>query len=110
MTGSMVGIFLVVLSTVFDSFGEVLLKKSRLDRVRQVMWIAGGLGMFGVQLVLYSLALRYLDVGAAFGIASLSFAIVALLSKLLLQEAVTPIRWFGVVLIVAGTVLIGGDA
>ena len=110
MSASMIGLLLVVLSTVFDSLGEVSLKKSRLDRARQVRWIATGLALFTVQMALYSLALRYLNVGAAFGIASLSFALVALLSKVLLGEAVTPIRWLGIGLIVTGTILIGGDA
>ncbi len=110
MTGTMIGILIVVLSTVFDSCGEISMKKSRLDRARQVLWIATGVALFMVQIALYSLALRYLDVGVAFGIGSLSFVMVALLSKLLLGEAVTPIRWLGVCLIVTGIVLIGGDA
>jgi drug/metabolite transporter (DMT)-like permease len=95
---------------VFDSFGEVSLKKSRLDRTRQAYWIGAGVAFFIVQMGLYSVALRYLGVGAAFGIASLSFVMVALLSKFVLREAVTPIRWLGICLIVTGIVLIGGDA
>lgn len=110
MTGTMLGIVFVVLSTVFDGCGEISLKRSRLDRARQVFWIATGVALFAVQMVLYSLALRTLGVGAAFGIGSLSFVLVTLLSKLLLGEAVTPIRWLGVCLIVTGTMLIGGGA
>jgi multidrug transporter EmrE-like cation transporter len=110
MSATVIGILLVVLSTVFDSFGEVSLKKSRLDRARQAHWIGAAVAFFIVQMGLYSVALRYLGVGAAFGIASLSFVMVALLSKFVLREAVTPIRWLGVCLIVTGTILIGGDA
>jgi len=40
----------------------------------------------------------------------LSFAFVALLSKLILREEVTPIKWLGIALIMLGTSLIGAYA
>ena len=107
MTHAALGILLVVLSSLIEGFGEIFLKKSRLQRRRQIFWVLLGVSVFIVQMSVYTAALKFLDVGAAFAIASLSFVFVALLSKFLLREAVTPVKWLGIALIVAGTSLIG---
>jgi multidrug transporter EmrE-like cation transporter len=110
MTYAAVGVMLVVASSLIESVGEIFFKKSRLQRHRQVYWVLLGISVFIVQIAVYTAALRFLAVGAAFAIASLSFAFVALLSKLFLREAVTPIKWLGIALIMAGTSLIGANA
>src|SRR5262245_4403016 len=110
MTQTALGIALVVLSSFIEGFGELFLKRSRIDRARQVRWVLIGVSVFIVQGAIYTAALRFLAVGAAFAIASLSFVFVALLSKYSLHEQVTPTKWLGIVLIVAGTALIGAYA
>jgi drug/metabolite transporter (DMT)-like permease len=110
MTFTAIGILLVVVSSAIEAVGEIFLKKSRHQRERQVYWVALGVSVFAVQMMMYTVALRYLDVGAAFAIASLSFAFVALLSRWFLGEAVTPIKWLGIALIMGGTSLIGAFA
>jgi undecaprenyl phosphate-alpha-L-ara4N flippase subunit ArnE len=110
MTQAAVGIVLVVLSSLIEGVGELFFKKSRLQRQRQVYWVTLGISVFVVQMAVYTAALRFLAVGAAFAIASLSFAFVALLSKWFLREEVTPIKWLGIALITLGTSLIGAYA
>jgi drug/metabolite transporter (DMT)-like permease len=110
MTQTAVGILLVVLSSLVEGIGEILFKKSRLQRRRRIFWVLLGVSVFVVQFTFYTAALRFLAVGAAFAIASLSFAFVALLSKLILREEVTPIKWLGIALIMLGTSLIGAYA
>jgi drug/metabolite transporter (DMT)-like permease len=110
MTQTAIGIMLVMLSSLIEGFGEIFFKKSRLQRQRKVYWVLLGISVFAVQMSVYTAALRFLNVGAAFAIATLSFVFVALLSKLLLQEEVTPIKWLGIGLIVAGSGLIGAYA
>jgi len=110
MTQTAIGIMLVMLSSLIEGFGEIFFKKSRLQRQRKVYWVLLGVSVFAVQMSVYTAALRFLAVGAAFAIATLSFVFVALLSKLLLQEEVTPIKWLGIGLIVAGSGLIGAYA
>ncbi|HTS39134.1 MAG TPA: EamA family transporter [Xanthobacteraceae bacterium] len=110
MTHTAVGILLVVLSSLIEGLGEISFKKSRLQRQRQVFWVLLGVAIFVVQMSVYTAALRFLAVGAAFAMASLSFVFVALLSKYLLREAVTPVKWLGIALIMAGTSLIGAYA
>jgi drug/metabolite transporter (DMT)-like permease len=110
MTPTAVGILLVILASTIEGFGEIFLKKSRLQRQRQVYWVVLGVAVFIVQIVVYTAALQFLAVGAAFAMASLSFAFVALLSKWLLREDVTPIKWLGIGLIMVGTSLVGAYA
>ena len=66
--------------------------------------------MLIVEVILYSGALRFLAVSTAFPITSLSFVMVTLLSRWLLGESVTPLRWAGVGLILIGTSLIVAQA
>ena len=110
MTQTAVGILLVVLSSLIEGIGEIFFKKSRLQRERQVRWVLSGVLVFAVQIGVYTAALHFLAVGAAFAIASLSFVFVALMSKLVLHEAVTPLKWLGIALIMVGTSLIGAYA
>jgi drug/metabolite transporter (DMT)-like permease len=60
--------------------------------------------------IVYTGALRYLDVSTAFPLSSLSFVVVTLLSQWMLRERVTAMRWLGVGLILSGTVLLVADA
>ncbi|MDQ6732712.1 MAG: EamA family transporter [Nitrospirota bacterium] len=66
-----------------------------------------GIACFAVEAVLWTMALRLLDVSLAFPAGSLCFVFVALLSRLWLQEQVGLERWIGVGLILGGVVLIG---
>lgn len=111
MNTATLGILLVLLAVTLESIGEILLKKSRLvlGLKRQVRWVLAGVLVFVVQMGVYTAALKFLNLGPAFAITTLSFVVVALLSRRLLGEAVTPIRWLGIALIVGGTVLIGAN-
>jgi len=106
MSATMIGIVLVLLSTAVEGFGQTFLKKSALDLARRYWWIALGVLVLIVEVLLYSGGLRYLAVSTAFPLTSVSFVIVTLMSRWLLGEMVTPIRWAGVVLILFGTILI----
>ena len=110
MSLTIVGILLVVMSSLIESIGEMFFKISQLQRRRKVFWVLLGVSVIAVQMTVYTAALKFLAVGAAFAIGSLSFVFVALWSKFLLREQVTPIKWLGIVLIVAGTSLIGAYA
>ena len=69
-------------------------------------WISLGVGAYGLEILLYTLALQRLDLSVAFPIGSLCFVGVALLSKLVLGEAVGFRRWLGVGIILTGVSLL----
>lgn len=106
MTPIAIGVLLVVISTVVEGFGQICLKKSSMDLQRRALWIGLGVAVLIVEVLLYSGALRFLAVSTAFPITSLSFVMVALLSRWLLGEEVAGGRWLGVGLILIGTSLI----
>ncbi len=110
MSPTSFGVLLVVVSTMVEGFGQTFLKKSALDVTRRRRWILLGVAILIVEIVLYSGALRFLAVSTAFPITSLSFVTVTLLSRWLLGEEVTPLRWAGVALILVGTSLIVAQA
>ncbi|MFA6449392.1 MAG: EamA family transporter [bacterium] len=57
-------------------------------------------------MVLYLAAISKLDVSLAYPIMSLNFAIILVYSKIFFRENVTPLRWFGVFIILFGVFLI----
>lgn len=70
------------------------------------IWIAMGVAAYVLEIVLYTSALRLVDVGIAFPLGSLCFVGVAFLSWLLLGERVGRTRWLGIGLILAGVCLV----
>ena len=110
MTATAIGVFLVVVSTMVEGFGQVFLKKSALEIARRRFWILLGVVILSIEVVLYSGALHFLAVSTAFPLTSLSFVMVTVLSHWLLGEIITPKRWLGVGLILIGTTLIVAHA
>jgi drug/metabolite transporter (DMT)-like permease len=110
MSLTALGILLVVLCTVVEGFAQVFLKKSALTVPSARIWLVLGVIFFLMEALLYTGALRLLDVSTAYPIGSLSFVAITVLSKWLLQEHVTKTRWLGVGLILSGAALVAAHA
>jgi drug/metabolite transporter (DMT)-like permease len=82
------------------------LKKSVLGTVRQYLWVLFGVVILLLETVIYTQALRFLDVGAAYAISSLNLISVTFMSRWLLREKITRMRWIGVCLIAIGVSLV----
>ncbi len=106
MSQTSLGVLLVVICTLLEGVGQVFLKKSVRRAVRQYLWIFFGVVIQLLQSVIYTQALRFLDVGAAYTISSLNLISVTLMSRCLLREKITRMRWIGVCLIVIGVSLV----
>lgn len=105
----MLGVTIVVACTVIEGLAQVFLKLSAMRAAITYIrysWIALGVALYLVEVGLYTIALRLLTVGTAFAISSLSFVTVAVLAAWMLREQVSPTRWAGIVLILAGVTLI----
>jgi undecaprenyl phosphate-alpha-L-ara4N flippase subunit ArnE len=70
-------------------------------------WTVSGLAGFAIEAVVWTFALRYLEISVAYPMASLSFVMVLFLSRLCLSEKVNKTRFAGVLLIIGGTCLVG---
>jgi|ERR1700736_2641860 drug/metabolite transporter (DMT)-like permease len=101
-----IGVLLVVICTLLEGVGQVFLKKSVLGVVRWNLWISFGIVILALEAVIYTKALLFLDVGAAYAISSLNLISITLMSRCLLREKVTRMRWIGVCLIFIGVGLV----
>ena len=110
MTPVVLGFALVLLSTVTEGFAQVSLKKSVLPKHTRAFWIGIAVVLFVVEALLYSGALRLLDVSVAFAITSFGVVTVALLARWVLGERISPMRWAGILLILTGCGLVTMNA
>jgi drug/metabolite transporter (DMT)-like permease len=110
MSATGFGILLVCLCAVIEAFAQVALKISAAARARWLLWIAAAIGLFVIRALVYSSALRFLNVSVAFAIDTVSLVSITLLSMWVLHERVTPIRWVGIGLIVIGASLVAAHA
>jgi drug/metabolite transporter (DMT)-like permease len=105
-----VGVLLVVICALLEGIAQVLLKKSVLRAVRRYLWMSFGVLILLIQKMIYSEALRFVDVGAAYAISSLNLIAITFMSRCLLREKVTRKRWIGVGLIFIGVGLVAARA
>jgi drug/metabolite transporter (DMT)-like permease len=110
VTFTTIGVLFAVAAAMLEGFAQLFLKKSVLAGRRRGYWIGLGVALFVLESIVYTGALRHLDVSTAFPLSSLSFVVVTLLSQWMLRERVTAMRWLGVGLILSGTVLLVADA
>jgi multidrug transporter EmrE-like cation transporter len=124
MTANPTGLVFLVSAVAVESFAQLFLKVGSSGGPRILSprfrawaegsapsasaggWVAAGVLLYGLEILLYTLALRRLEVSVAFPVGSLCFVGVAILSRLLLGEEVGTVRWTGVCCIVGGAVLI----
>ena len=66
-----------------------------------------GLGCYGLSAILYMVALSHIDLSVAYPVAGLSYLIITLIAWGFLGEHVPPLRWIGVLVILAGVLLVG---
>jgi multidrug transporter EmrE-like cation transporter len=110
MSAAAFGVFLVCICAGLEGFAQVALKFAAEMPARRLIWIAAGAFLFLISALAYSVALRYLEVGVAYALDSLGLVSIALTSMWLLREKVTPIRWIGIGLIVAGVAMVAAQA
>ncbi len=110
MSGTTLGIVLVVICAILEGLGQVFLKKSVMTRVRWFLWISAGVVVLALEALVYTEALKMLNVSVAFTIGSLNLIAITILSKIFLREQVTRTRWIGVGLIFVGAALVMAKA
>ena len=74
-------------------------------------WIAAGVVLLGLHLLLYLLALRRADLSFALPLTAASYPLSALMARFYLREDVGTTRWIGTLLITAGVAFVAfGEA
>jgi drug/metabolite transporter (DMT)-like permease len=83
--------------------------KAPLDTFRRVVTnasVVGGLGLFVLSASVWLVVLSKVSLSFAYPFASLTYVLILLFDRLILHDTVSGLRWGGVLLIVAGIVLI----
>jgi drug/metabolite transporter (DMT)-like permease len=75
-------------------------------RIYSSPWVLLGSGLYAVSILFWVYSLSRVPLSFAYPFVSLSYVLVILASRLLLGEAVPPLRWLGVAVICAGILLV----
>ena len=110
MSRTVLGLCLILVCAVIEGLAQISWKTASVQPERSRLWIAVGVVAYGMEIALYTLALTLVDVSVAFAMGSLSFVSVAILSRLLLGEKISWMRGAGLLLILSGVALMGGEA
>jgi len=123
MTSSdrLIGVVAILLSTCSEALGQLAFKRAANRQPAgatgvplgpfasawgNLRWIFFGWFSFILDGLLWSTALYYLDVTVAHPIGSIVFVVVAIFSKLVLHEHVSPRRWIGICFILGGAAVV----
>jgi multidrug transporter EmrE-like cation transporter len=106
MAPKTVGLIFVLAAVVVEAFGQLSLKKGAVPGGIN-RWVATGIALYSLEIVLWTFALHDIDVNIAFPMSALCFVAVAVLSHFYLKENVSSKRWLGIVFIILGTSMVG---
>ncbi len=104
---------LVILATLIGAFGPILLKKASAKKLSKISSLAtnyplfGGVALYAIGTILFIPALKGGDLSVLYPFVALAYIWVSLLSVKFLGEGMNRLKWFGIVLIIAGVTLIG---
>lgn len=107
---------LVVLSNVFGNFAMKRGMPAQLDSPLAYIttlfqpWVALGVALLIVWMMSRMALLSWADLSYVLPVTSVGYVLVAIVGKVLLNEQITPRRWTGILLIMAGVALVGGGA
>lgn len=73
-------------------------------------WLWAALTCLGLGLLLWLLVLQHLEVGLAYPMLGLNFVLITLVARFGFKETVDVRHWCGVLLVMAGVVLLGWQA
>jgi drug/metabolite transporter (DMT)-like permease len=110
MTATTIAVLLIILCGAIEGLAQVFFKQSALATDGKRLWVGAGIALFIVQALVYTGALKFVEVSTAFPIGSIAFVVVAILSRQFLREPVTRSRWIGIGLIVVGVTLLAAHA
>ncbi|HEX8948380.1 MAG TPA: EamA family transporter [Dissulfurispiraceae bacterium] len=121
MNDRLIGLTYVMIAITLESIGHLWLKQSAernysgqdilalFVKLIRDKWCVLGVLCFVLEFGIWTFALRKLDVSLAYQMGCLSFIGVVLLSKVRLGEQISGRRWTGIVLILAGSILVGAS-
>ncbi len=99
---------LLVFSTLLGGAGQVLFKAGLSNSGYALLtYIVMGFVVYGISTLAYFYALGRKNLSWAYSFGGLSYIFASIMAYFLLGESISELRWLGILIIAAGTVLIG---
>ena len=68
------------------------------------MWV--GLALYGISSLVWLIVLSRLDLSYAYPLLASMYIVLPLLSMVFLKESIPPLRWLGMLVVIAGVILV----
>lgn len=94
------------MNQVTHEVGSANLKLTSLKAMATNAAVIGGLVIFAFSAIVWLLVLSRASLSFAYPFASLSYLVIVLADKFVFDQTIPPLRWAGVVLIMAGIILV----
>lgn len=112
----MIKYLVAFISITFGAFAQYLFKKG-VQNIKQFslnefislgsnLYIWGGMMLYGLSLLMWFYVLSKIELSKAYPLVSIGYIFTAILGYYLLNESLTPSKFFGIFLIVLGVVVI----
>ena len=117
---------LIILADIGESVGQLLmkigLKNTGIDSITfanlaefitrnaSSVFVLLGMLVYVVNFFIWITILSRIDLSVAVPVCSFSYVFIPILAMIFLHEAVSPIRWFGIILIIAGIYFVSQSA
>ncbi len=107
-----IAIILAVISTILAATGQLFLKfgsvnlKKDLKSVLKNYFLILGVFSYGLSSIIFVIALKWGELTVLYSLAALNYVWVSLLAIKFLKEKMNIWKWFGILLIITGVILI----
>jgi drug/metabolite transporter (DMT)-like permease len=98
------------MNQITEANGTVSLSGGSLRAILSNVTVWGGLFLFGLSAVVWLFVLSRASLSFAYPFASLTYLLIVLVDRFVLDEAIPPARWAGVAFIMIGIVLVARTA
>ena len=96
----------IILKIGMDKLGQIGFSLEQLISTFTNPIVLGGLFFYGVSLILWLIVLSREQLSFVYPMVALSYVVTTVLARLILKEDVPALRWFGLLVIMAGIVMV----
>jgi len=103
---------LIILASLLSCAGQLSQKQAAQGQGKRylILWLGLSVLFLGLGMLVWLVVLQHVDVSIAYPMLSLNFIFITLAARLIWKEHISVHHWLGLVLIIAGILLLGVSA